>query len=256
MNTFNAATFLDVSQMSDRAVQRLGHADEADVRTVTRTSMPAPGAARQVADLRAAAERFDARRDNFAQGKGATCRDLADKLDRFGSFVSEKQADFARKLVEWSLPRQPAPVEQPMSDSGYVKRYGVLPPVKAPAPAPVPVVRLERLHATMQGMAKLRLGDVTIARKNQDQLCWVKWAGHEQVVGRIDNGVLTVFAQRLRGVTVGEVEARLRVIDLDPKAAAAAHGQASGNCSVCGRDLTDPQSIAIGLGPICAGRFQ
>ena len=27
-----------------------------------------------------------------------------------------------------------------------------------------------------------------------------------------------------------------------------------GCCSRCGRDLTDPESIAIGLGPICAGK--
>jgi len=57
--------------------------------------------------LRTAALRFEARRDSFAQGKGLTCRDIADKLVRFGTFASDKQEDFARKLVEWSLPRQP-----------------------------------------------------------------------------------------------------------------------------------------------------
>lgn len=245
MNTFNPATFLDVTNMSDRAVQRMGHADEADSRGRS------PAVARQVQDLEQAAARFALRRDNFAVGKSATCLDLAAKLERFGSFVSEKQADFARKLVEWSLPRgQQAAQTAP----GAAQAAPV-----APTPAPVPAVRLERLHAVMQGMAKLRFRKITLARKNGDQLVWVKVTGHDGVVGRIDGGVLTIFTSRLNvsvhGVTPAEIETMLKVIDLDPKAAAAAHGIESGNCSVCGRDLTDPKSIALGIGPVCLGNF-
>ena len=240
MNTFNAATFLDVSSLGNRAVQRLGHADEADQPQMNDARLMA-------AELRAAARRFSQRHDSFAAGKATTCFDMADKLQRYGSFASDKQADFARKLVEWSLPRaQQAAQIAPGSP--------IASPV-APSPVPAPATRLEALFDVMQGMAKLRLGDVTIARKNGDSLCWVKWAGHEQVVGKIERGVLTVFAGRLRGVTAAEVEARLRVINLDPKAAAARHGQESGNCSVCGRDLTDPSSIALGIGPVCLGNF-
>lgn len=32
-------------------------------------------------------------------------------------------------------------------------------------------------------------------------------------------------------------------------------GRASGICQVCGRELTDPQSVKIGIGPVCAQRF-
>ncbi len=41
----------------------------------------------------------------------------------------------------------------------------------------------------------------------------------------------------------------------DPKAAAVAHGLKTGNCSCCGRELTDPDSIAAGIGPICATKY-
>jgi hypothetical protein len=34
-----------------------------------------------------------------------------------------------------------------------------------------------------------------------------------------------------------------------------AYGRATGSCSCCGRELTDPVSIEAGIGPICAGRF-
>jgi hypothetical protein len=58
-----------------------------------------------IEQLNAAAQRFYARSDDFAIGKGAICEDLARKLARFGSFASDKQADFAAKLVTWSEPR-------------------------------------------------------------------------------------------------------------------------------------------------------
>ena len=41
----------------------------------------------------------------------------------------------------------------------------------------------------------------------------------------------------------------------DPKAAAIAYGRETGSCSCCGRELTDPESVAAGIGPICAGKF-
>jgi len=34
------------------------------------------------------------------------------------------------------------------------------------------------------------------------------------------------------------------------------YGLAMGACAHCGRDLTDENSIALGLGPVCAGKYQ
>jgi hypothetical protein len=41
----------------------------------------------------------------------------------------------------------------------------------------------------------------------------------------------------------------------DPLTAAIRYGKVSGECSCCGRELTDPQSISQGIGPICARKF-
>jgi len=41
----------------------------------------------------------------------------------------------------------------------------------------------------------------------------------------------------------------------DPLTAAIRYGKVSGECSCCGRELTDPQSIERGIGPICAKKF-
>lgn len=41
----------------------------------------------------------------------------------------------------------------------------------------------------------------------------------------------------------------------DPESSAIAYGRKTGICSVCGRVLTNYDSIARGIGPICAGKF-
>jgi hypothetical protein len=41
----------------------------------------------------------------------------------------------------------------------------------------------------------------------------------------------------------------------NPLEAARLHGQRTGSCSCCGRELTNAESIALGIGPICRERF-
>ena len=198
--------------------------------------------------LREAGARWLKRHDQFADGKADTCFDMADKLEHFGSFISEKQAGYALKLIEWSLPRQySAQIEATV-------RPPQVAAILQPAPvAPAPRLVLPKLIDLMQRLAKLRIGDLTISRKNGDSLCWVKLAGTEGVVGKLFNGgTLVLFA---RCPQPGNLLASLSTIEEDPEAAAARHGRASGRCSVCSRDLTDPESIERGIGPICATKF-
>lgn len=240
--TFNPG-LIDVTHLSDAQVRRLGHADEATPAYLQR--QPLPAVHPMAAELRAASVRFDARRDDFARGKGPTCRDIADKLDRFGSFASEKQEQFAQKLVAWSLPR---------AQQGHQNAPGA--PAAAPAvptPAPAPVVRLEALHAVMQKHAKFYVGGLTLARKQGDQLVWLKHADAEKVVGKIDNGVLTLWSRQ--GVDMDDVRDLLQELNADPLAAARKYGKLSGRCCSCGADLVDPESIERGQGPVCAGKF-
>ncbi len=41
----------------------------------------------------------------------------------------------------------------------------------------------------------------------------------------------------------------------DPLAHALAHGRETGQCAICNRTLSDPASLAAGIGPICAKNF-
>jgi hypothetical protein len=46
------------------------------------------------------------------------------------------------------------------------------------------------------------------------------------------------------------------IIAQDPKQAAIRYGQQTGSCSCCGRTLSNKQSIELGIGPVCASRWQ
>lgn len=53
-----------------------------------------------------------------------------------------------------------------------------------------------------------------------------------------------------------EIASELQALAADPLAALSAHGHQTGQCSCCGRPLTNPESVKLGIGPICGGRWK
>jgi len=53
----------------------------------------------------------------------------------------------------------------------------------------------------------------------------------------------------------GDTEARIVAVCAYPSAAATAYGQRTGQCSCCGRKLTNQESIDRAIGPICAEKW-
>ena len=54
------------------------------------------------------------------------------------------------------------------------------------------------------------------------------------------------------GAAHKDTAALLLEIAKNPGAAARMYGKKTGTCCCCGRELTDPVSVANGIGPICA----
>lgn len=57
-----------------------------------------------------------------------------------------------------------------------------------------------------------------------------------------------------RGVESETVQRLLQTLE-NPEAAAVRYGRMTGQCGCCGRELTNKESVARGIGPICAERF-
>lgn len=60
---------------------------------------------------------------------------------------------------------------------------------------------------------------------------------------------------RIRSVKGGERGRVIALIAQDPTAASRAYGKHTGTCGVCARTLTNPESVALGIGPVCASRL-
>lgn len=60
--------------------------------------------------------------------------------------------------------------------------------------------------------------------------------------------------QAVRDATEAD-KAALLTLARDPATAATRYGRQTGTCSCCGRELSDPVSVARGIGPICADRW-
>ena len=52
-----------------------------------------------------------------------------------------------------------------------------------------------------------------------------------------------------------DIQAVLAALARDPAGIAAAYGHATSECCFCGIELTDPRSVKMGYGPICAGNY-
>ena len=72
----------------------------------------------------------------------------------------------------------------------------------------------------------------------------------EVYLGKIANGKLI----KSRDCS-DDAEQEIVTVCSDPKNAAIAYGRRTGSCAICARELTNKQSIELGIGPICAEKY-
>lgn len=73
--------------------------------------------------------------------------------------------------------------------------------------------------------------------------------------GRIEPNGEMYSRANLNDPRVNEVRSLLLAFNANPAEVAGAQGRMSGNCVFCQKQLTDPQSVAVGYGPICADHY-
>lgn len=110
----------------------------------------------------------------------------------------------------------------------------------------------DKLRESGLSRVKLRMQGFTVSPakatgKNPGAL-YVKESG--TYLGKIINGRFDCTSE-----CSAETAAKVAALVADPLAAIKASGLETGRCALCGLELTDPESIARGIGPICAGRL-
>lgn len=162
---------------------------------------------------------------------------LRGSLVKFGS-LTENQLAAARRSIEKLTAAKAASVQRVTS-------------------APVIAIdKIEQAFATAFSNGakkpKLRIAGFTFSpapktSRNAGSI-YVKQDG--QYLGKVSSGKF--LCTRECG---DERRDQVLTVAADPKTAAIAHGLKMGNCACCGRDLTDPESIAAGIGPVCAAKY-
>ena len=73
--------------------------------------------------------------------------------------------------------------------------------------------------------------------------------------GKIATDGRLIQSKKCRDFDMRVVEEHLSHFASDPSGYAKLYGKATGNCMFCAKALTDPQSVAVGYGPICAAHY-
>lgn len=125
-----------------------------------------------------------------------------------------------------------------------------------------PVVDCTKLHAAFARASeklkypKITLGDIVVSpagksSANAGALYVKRGRGYDSpYLGKVMGGKFL----KSRDCTTEEAE-RIAALVNDPMRTAEAYGLQTGNCCMCNRELTDPVSVARGIGPICAENY-
>lgn len=115
--------------------------------------------------------------------------------------------------------------------------------VRAPQPAPAPVVKPQPLPAVPAGRYAVEQ-DGVLRFYRLDCPTEGKWAGYTFLKVQASDE----FWPIKDAATKTQV---LSAIAADPRAALERYGKELGVCGICGRTLTDEESRSIGIGPVC-----
>lgn len=201
-----------------------------------------------LAAMRAAAFRFQKRHDSFAAGKEQILFDMIGRVERTGGFASEKQRDFALKLIAWSQPREQAPAAAPIAVAeGAVSRVRRLFDTAKANGLKFPKIRLQAADGE-----KLVIGEAGPNSRYRGALMLTDGQpfGSNKFFGRIE-GTSLMPAPAMSP----SVQALIEALGDNPERVAEAYGRLTGNCCFCSRALSDGRSVAMGYGPVCAEKF-
>jgi len=185
----------------------------------------------EAAWMESSAERFE-----FA-------RSMLDALNKYGHLTEKQMATVQRLTVQDAERKAARAVEQ------------------AARAESAPVVSVEAIEVAFNNakesgvkFPKLRLDTFVFSPAGENSknagAIYVKSKGDGVYLGKVMGGRL--FTSR---DCTPEAAERITAVASDPKQSAVAYGMKFGSCSVCGRQLTDSDSVARGIGPICASNY-
>ena len=155
---------------------------------------------------------------------------------RAGRRLSERQITVASEIIAKLNAPKPAPVAAPETGTIGIDAINALFQTALDNGLKKPQFRTRQLT-------------VKLARLHSDTL-YITGTANDTYYGKVYRGEFLARREAPHG-TLGVLQA----IAADPLRAAVEYGRSTGNCACCGRGLTDPTSVELGIGPICKGKW-
>lgn len=212
----------------------------------------------------AVAKRRDARAATLAEQVNswtAQNPDIADWLNRNAAKGFEFAQSLRDAVVRYGAltPNQYAAVERCIErEKARQAQWDAERNARVTQAPTVSIAAIETAFGTAKGNGikwpKLRLADFVFSPAGANSAnagaVYVKSKESDQYLGKIKEG------RFLRSRECSETQERTVIeVASDPEAAAVAYGRRSGQCSVCGRELSNKESVDRGIGPICAEKY-
>ena len=166
-------------------------------------------------------------------------RSLLSSINDYGS-LTDKQIALAHKIVTEQAKREAARDTEPKPEVD-LSRVKEIFDTAVKSGLKSPKLRLEGLVLSPAKANSKNAGAIYVKAGSSFE---------SEYYGKVLNGQF--YKMRTAPDSVTEA---LQALASDPTATAVAYGRETGICSCCGRTLTDPESIARGIGPICADNW-
>ena len=101
---------------------------------------------------------------------------------------------------------------------------------------------------TVAGESSEAPGSISLTSADGDYM-GREWFGRVHLDGRYEP------SRKLDAEAATAIALALEAFALDPEGQSRAYGRRTGSCCYCSQELTDPVSVTLGYGPICAKRW-
>lgn len=159
--------------------------------------------------------------------------------------LSDRQVDVARSILAKSIERDKVRNAEREAERAARTVEVDLSPIQKM----FETARSKGLNKMAYRAANVKMTPAKSTGKNPGAI-YVKRIEDGQYLGKVFEGKFL----SVRECTPADREAVLEIAR-DPFNAARLYGQRTGNCSCCGRELTNKASIDLGIGPICAEKW-
>jgi hypothetical protein len=193
-------------------------------------------------DLKAALPNLSQSDQNFANS-------LLEKFDKYGSFTSN-MLPYVEKLIARAARPQVGVIHLEQGMAGVIalfdraRKHLKSPKINLQTPTGQ-AVSLSVAGANSRNPGYINVTDGQPFGQNM-------WFGRISPVGEWTPS----RTAEDRPTTATEIYTLLNQLAADPAGVAAAHGRLTGRCCFChGKQMTDPRSLAVGYGQVCAKKF-